>query len=65
MYPTADEKRDKIEALTTRYATGQFSECVYRASLMHLIPPDEIRHLIMLNQTAHRNSIPYCKGDVT
>jgi len=60
-----DEKRDKIESLTLRYVLGDLSECVFQVSLMGLLPKDEIRHLIMLNQIAHRNSMSYRRGNIS
>ncbi len=60
-----DERIDAIEALTTRYVCGELSEAVYTASLKgHRIDATEIRHLVLLNQIAHRNSTPFKKGDI-
>ncbi len=61
-----DERIDAIEALTTRYVCGELSEAVYTASLLgYRIDATEIRHLVLLNQLAHRNSTPYRRGDIT
>jgi len=60
-----DEKREKIDGLTVRYVTGQISEIVFCVSLMGLVPKDEIRYLITIHQRAHRNSIPYKRGDIS
>jgi hypothetical protein len=59
------DKHDKVLSLTARYASGDLSETVYEASLIGLMDKDERRYLIMLNQTAHRNSMSYRRGDVT
>jgi hypothetical protein len=59
------DKHDKILSLTARYASGDLSETVYEASLIGLVDKDERRYLIMLNQSAHRNSMAYRRGDVT
>lgn len=62
MIRDADERRDKISALTLRYVLGELSEEVYAASLRRCCESSEIRHLILMNQIAHRNSTPYRKG---
>lgn len=60
---TAADRREKIDALTIRFVVGELSEDVFTASLKFLIrDPEEIRHLVIMNQLAHRNSIPYRKG---
>lgn len=62
---TAAERQDKIEALTIRYSVGEISEPVLIASLMNLVRDyGEIRHIIMMNQLAHRNSAAYKRGDI-
>ncbi len=63
---TNDERVDAIEALTQNYVLGAISEDVFTASLLgYRIDSTEIRHLVLLNQLAHRNSTPYRRGDVT
>ncbi len=62
---TAAERKDKVEALTIRYALGQVSEPVLIASLINLVrDPAEIRHIIIMNQIAHRNSLPFKRGEI-
>ncbi len=62
---TAAERKDKVEALTIRYALGQVSEPVLIASLINLVrDPAEIRHIITMNQIAHRNSLPFKRGEI-
>ncbi len=61
-----DERVDAIDALTMNYVLGTISEDVFTASLLgYRIDATEIRHLVLLNQLAHRNSTPYRRGDVT
>jgi hypothetical protein len=60
-----DDTQEKIGGLTIRYVCGEISEIVYRVSLMGLCSSDEIKHLLILNQQAHRNSLPFKRGDVT
>lgn len=62
---THRNRQDKIEALVLHYVAGDISETVFEASLHDIIAKDEIRHLILLNQLAHRNSLPYRRGIVT
>ena len=62
---TLDDNREAVRALVTRWVTGEFSQAVFEASLRRYLDNDEIRHLVMLNQTAHRNSLAYRRGDVT
>lgn len=61
----ADDRRDRIDGLTTQYVTGEISEEVYTASLRAHMDASEIRHLVMLNQLAHRNSTAYRRGDIS
>lgn len=62
---TAAERQDKIDGLALRYSVGEISEPVLIASLMNLVrDPAEIRHIIILNQLAHRNSRAYKRGDI-
>lgn len=58
----ADDRKEQIAALTTRYVVGEISETVYMVSLHRYCDIDDIRHLVLMNQTAHKNSIPYRKG---
>ena len=58
------DKHDKVLSLTARYASGDLSEPVYEASLIGLVDKDERRYLIMLNQTAHRNSMAYRRRNI-
>lgn len=62
---TADDDKEAVAALVTQYVTGQISEVVFQVSLHRYLDPDDIRHLTMLNQIAHRNSLPYRRGDIT
>lgn len=64
MIRDTDERRDKIDGLTILYVTGEISEEVYTASLRAHMDASEVRHLVMLNQLAHRNSLPYRRGNV-
>lgn len=65
MIRDAHDRRDKIDALAIRFAVGEISEAVFTASLKGLVRDrDDIRHLVMLNQIAHRSSLPYRRGDV-
>ncbi len=60
-----DERIDAIEALTLRYVLGELSEDVFTASLRgYRIDATEIWHLVLLNQLAHRNSMPFKRGDI-
>jgi hypothetical protein len=58
------EDQDSIDALTTRFVTGELTEAVYKASLMRYLRRDDIRFLVMTNGLAHRNSMAYRRGDV-
>lgn len=62
MIRDAEERREHIEALTLRYALGEFSEEVFTASLKSHCTADEIRHLVLLNHIAYRNSTNYKRG---
>jgi len=59
---TADDRREEVDGLTVRYVCGELSETVYQASLRSYVGADEIRHLTMMNQLAHRNSLPSKRG---
>ena len=61
---THAEKKEAVAGLTIRYVTGEISEIVYQVSLHKYLDVDEIRHLIMLNQTAHRTSLPFKRGTI-
>lgn len=59
------EQNEGVQALIIKYVTGQISEAVFTASLRaYRIDRDEVRHLVWMNQTAHRNSLPYRRGDI-
>ena len=62
---TQSEKQEKIDSLVLRYVLGEITETVLTASLKYRLPPDEIRHLVLMNQTAHRNSMPYRRGELS
>jgi hypothetical protein len=59
------EHQDQIDALVIRFTTGSLSEEVFKASLKRYLDRDDIRFLTMVNQLAHRNSLPFRRGDVT
>lgn len=59
------EKQDRVQAIITRYVTGELSQLVFEVSLRKYIGPDEIRHLVMLNHLAHRNSLPFKRGEIS
>ncbi len=59
-----DERKEAVDALTLRYVLGELSEPTYMVSLHRFMDVSEIRHLVMLNQTAHRNSLPYKRGNI-
>ena len=66
MVLTLAERNETIDGLTLRYVVGDLSEPVYTASLKcRGLDKDEIRYLVMLNQFAHRSSMPYRRGDVS
>jgi hypothetical protein len=54
-----------VDALVTRYVTGDLSEDVFKASLRRYLNNDDIRFLTMINQLAHHNSMAFRRGDVT
>lgn len=43
---TWQDIEDKIDALAVRFQAGEFSETVYRASLIGLARPDEINNIV-------------------
>lgn len=55
----AADRDEAVQALTLRYVLGELSETVYMVSLHRYLDVDDIRHLIILNQVAHRNSLPF------
>lgn len=61
----AADRNDKIEALHERFRAGEFSETVYTASLCTLQTRDEIRDAVARNLAAHRDSLPFKRGEVT
>lgn len=65
MIRDARERKDQVDALVTRYVVGEISETVLIVSLHRHIDVDEIRHLVALNQIAHRNSLPYRRGELS
>lgn len=60
----AADKDEAVNALVVRYVTGQLSEPTFVVSLHAHIDVDEIRHLLILHQLAHRNSLPFKRGDI-
>lgn len=62
---TSDDRKEKVDALVLRYVLGEISEVVLQVSLHRFMDVDDIRHVILLNQIAHRNSVPYRRGEVT
>ncbi len=59
---TSSESKEMVEALTLRYVLGELSEPTFMVSLHRYCDVDDIRHIVLLNQIAHRNSIAYRKG---
>ena len=59
------ERKDQVSALVTRYITGELSEPTFIVSPHKYVDVDEIRHIVLLNQLAHRNSLAYRRGEVT
>ena len=48
---TAEERQEKLAGLVERYRAGEFSEDVFLASILRLVPDrDERRYLIHLHQ---------------
>jgi hypothetical protein len=58
------DDQDSIDALTTKYVTGELTEAVYKASLMRYLNRDDIRFLVMTNGLAHRNSLAFKRGEI-
>ena len=61
----ADDEKESVRALTTRYVCGELSESVYTASLKRYLDADDIRFLVLTNQLAHRNSLAFKRGLVS
>lgn len=56
---TAAERDEKLSGIVERYRAGEFSEDVFTASILRLVPDrDERRYLINLHQPAHRLTRP-------
>lgn len=54
------DRDEKIAALTSRYAAGEFSETVFLTSLLvENVNIDDVHYLIDMHQSEHRNSLPY------
>lgn len=64
IHRNADDRKEAIEALTLRYVLGELSEPTFVVSLHAHIDVDEIRHIVTLNQLAHRSRSAYRRGDV-
>ena len=58
----AAERKEMVEALTLQYVLGQLSEPTFVVSLHRYIDVDDIKHIVALNQLAHRNSLPFKRG---
>lgn len=57
---TREDRDEKLSALTTRYAAGDFSETVFLTSLLiENVSIDDVHYLIDMHQAEHRNSRPY------
>lgn len=57
---TADDRQEKLSGLVERYRAGEFSDDVFTASILRLVPDrDERRYLIAMHQPANRLSKPY------
>lgn len=66
MTTTEADRQEKLSGLVERYRAGEFSEDVFLASILRLVPDrDERRFLLHLHQAAHRASRPYLRGDVS
>ena len=54
---TGEEREEKISGLVERYRAGEFSDEVFTASIMRLVPDrDERRYLITIHQPTHRKA---------
>jgi len=54
---THEERQEKLAGLVERYRAGEFSEDVFMASILSLVPDrDERRYLIGLHQEEHRKA---------
>lgn len=56
--------QEMVDSFVIQYATGAWSEEVFKASLKKYINTDDIRFLVMVNQLAHRNSLAFKRGDI-
>lgn len=59
-----DYRREMVEALTLQYVIGEISEPTFVVSLHRYIDIDDIKHIVALNQLAHRNSLPFKRGHI-
>jgi len=60
---TADERQEKLSGLVERYRVGEFSDDVFIASILRLVPDrDERRYLIHQNYEANRQAIRFKPG---
>lgn len=64
MIRDATERQEHVAGLVQRYRDGQLSETVFRVSLSFHLSEDEIRFVLYQNYEAHRQSLPYRRGDV-
>lgn len=60
----AAERKEMVEALTLQYVLGELSEATFVVSLHRYIGIDDIKHIVALNQIAHRNSLPFKRGHI-
>lgn len=60
-----NERREKIDALATRYRNGEFSTTVFQASLFAAgMRLDDIRTTVDENQKAFQQSLPFKRGEL-
>lgn len=63
MIRDANDRREKVKALTKRYRNGEFSETVFRTSLLISgVNKDDMTYIIHMNQAAYMNSRNYRIG---
>lgn len=63
MATTESDRQERLAGIVERYRAGEFSEIVFIASILALVPDrDERRYLIHIHQPAHRASMPYRRG---
>lgn len=65
IHRNSDDRRDAILTLTARYVSGELSETAFMVSLHAHVDVDDIRHIVMLNQNAHRQSLPFKRGELS